>query len=330
MKKKEIAVIGGGSWATALAKLILQNKNRIHWFLRNPDNIAFLKKYHHNPNYLSSIRFDANKIVFHDNLKEAVSQGEILIFAIPSAFLHHMLTREPLDLQGKCVFSVIKGMVPEYNLIMADYFNRIHHVDLDYYGTITGPSHSEEVALERLTYLTLACRNEERAKQMAELFHCHYIKTTISDDIYGTEYAAVMKNIFALACGIAHGLGYGDNFLAVLVANAAQEMKRFIDTVCPTHRDINTSAYLGDLVVTAYSQFSRNRVFGTMIGKGYSIPAAQVELNMIAEGFYAVKPMIEINKNFKVEIPIIQAVYNILYEKISPAIELRLLSEIIS
>lgn len=328
--KKRIAMIGGGSWGTALTKVLLQNNNRIHWYMRNRENINFIKKYHHNPNYLSSILLDTGRIVFHDNLNDTIREGDILIFAIPSAFIHEMLVAANISLKQKVVVSAIKGIIPGYNLILSDYFSRVWHVDPGDYCVITGPSHSEEVALERLTYLTIACRNSATAEAMGHLFRCHYVRTAMSDDVAGMEYSAVMKNIYAMAAGIAHGLGYGDNFLAVLVANAAQEMNNFLNSVYPVHRDIKCSAYLGDLMVTAYSQFSRNRIFGTMIGKGYSVRAARVEMNMVAEGYYAVQPIMEINRQYQVSLPVVEAVNNILFKEGSPAVEFRRLSELIN
>ena len=328
--KKRIAMIGGGGWGTALTKVLLQNNNRIHWYMRNRENIDFIKKYHHNPNYLSSILLDTGRIAFHDNLNDTIREGDILIFAIPSAFLHDVLAAANICLKQKRVVSAVKGIIPGHKLILSDYFSRVWNVDPVDYCMITGPSHSEEVALERLTYLTIACRNSATAVEIAHLFRCHYVRTAISDDVAGMEYAAVMKNIYAMAVGIAHGLGYGDNFLAVLVANAAQEMKNFLHSVYPVLRDIKCSAYLGDLIVTAYSQFSRNRIFGTMIGKGYSIRAARVEMNMVAEGYYAVQPVMDINRQYQVSLPIVEAVNNILFKEGSPAVEFRRLSELIN
>ena len=251
--------------------------------------------------------------------------------AIPSAFLKESLagiTKE--DLKNKKIFSAIKGIVPEHNLIIAEFFNQIYEVPIENIGVITGPCHAEEVAMEKLSYLTIASQNAESANFIAAKLACRYIKTTTSDDIYGTEYSAVLKNVLAIAAGICHGLGYGDNFLSVLISNGIQEIKRFVDVVHPITRDIKDSAYLGDLLVTAYSQFSRNRTFGSMIGKGYSVKSAQMEMNMVAEGYYGVKCVHEINKKYKIEMPITDAVYHILYEKISPVIEMRLLTDKLS
>jgi len=328
---KQIAVIGGGSWATAIVKMLCNNAAQIHWWIRNPVTVEHIKKYKPNPNYLTSVQFDTDKLVLNTNLKDIVSKADILIMAVPSAFLKDALsglTAE--DFKNKQVFSAIKGIVPEHNLIVGEFFNKEYKVPVENIGVITGPCHAEEVAMEKLSYLTIASKDANNADFVASQLKCRYIKTTVSDDIYGTEYSAVLKNVFAIASGICHGLGYGDNFQAVLISNAIQEIKRFVDEVHPIERDIKSSAYLGDLLVTAYSQFSRNRTFGGMVGKGYSVKSAQLEMNMIAEGYYGTKCVYEINKHYKVNMPITNAVYNILYGKISPVIEMRLLTDELS
>ncbi|HEY4799403.1 MAG TPA: NAD(P)H-dependent glycerol-3-phosphate dehydrogenase [Bacteroidia bacterium] len=328
---RSIAVIGGGSWATAIVKILCNNVEVVNWWVRNPETAAYISKYHHNPNYISSVEFEAKKIAVDSNLKSVVSKSDVLIMAVPSAFLKESLS--PLgenDLKNKKIFSAIKGIVPEHNLIIAEFFNQIYKVPIENIGIIAGPSHAEEVAMEKLSYLTIASQNTESAKFLAEKLLCRYIKTTVSDDIYGTEYSAVLKNVIAIASGICHGLGYGDNFISVLISNGIQEIKRYVDAVHPITRDIKDSAYLGDLLVTAYSQFSRNRTFGSMIGKGYSVKSAQMEMNMIAEGYYGVKCVHEINKQYKVDMPITEAVYHVLYEKISPMVEMKILSEKLS
>jgi glycerol-3-phosphate dehydrogenase (NAD(P)+) len=236
----------------------------------------------------------------------------------------------PAALKDKIIFSAIKGIVPEHNLIVGEYLNKEFSVPLQNIGVITGPCHAEEVALEKLSYLTIASISDENARQLGKYLNCRYLKTTVSDDIYGTEYAAVIKNVIAVAGGICHGLGYGDNFLAVLVSNAIQEIERYVNAVHPIDRDIKASAYLGDLLVTAYSQFSRNRMFGTMVGKGYSIRQAQLEMNMVAEGYYAVKCVYEINRNFKVHMPITEAVYNIVYQNANVRKEIIKLTDLLS
>lgn len=324
----KIAVIGGGSWATAIVKMLCNNAAEIHWWIRNESVVEHIKKYKHNPNYLTSVEFDISKLVLSTNIEEVVAKADMIIMAVPSAFLKEALNGLTAEsFKNKNVFSAIKGIVPEDLLIVGEFFNKKFSIPMENIGVITGPCHAEEVAMEKLSYLTVASQNTEIASFIASQLNCRYIKTTVSDDIYGTEYSAVLKNVFAIASGICHGLGYGDNFQAVLISNAIQEIKRFVDEVHPIDRDIKSSAYLGDLLVTAYSQYSRNRTFGAMIGKGYSVKHAQLEMNMIAEGYYGVKCVYEINKTYHVDMPITSAVYKILYEKASPAAEMLLLTE---
>lgn len=284
--------------------------------MRNSEAIAYIHEQHHNPNYLSSVELHTDRLKLTDNINEAVSQGEILIFAIPSAFLESELAKLTESLANKIIFSAIKGIVPETGLIVGEHFHDHYEVPYENIGVIAGPSHAEEIALERLSYLTIACIDQEKAKIVADSLRSGFIRTKISDDIIGTEYAAMLKNIYALAAGIAHGLGYGDNFLSVLMSNAIREMKRYISRVHKMKRNINNSAYLGDLLVTGYSTFSRNRMFGNMIGKGYRVKSAMMEMNMVAEGYYATKSAYELKSTFKkkVQTPIIDAVYEILYK----------------
>nr|WP_294773507.1 NAD(P)H-dependent glycerol-3-phosphate dehydrogenase [uncultured Flavobacterium sp.] len=310
----KFAVIGGGSWATAIAKMLCVNLDEIAWYMRSQSAIDHLKAERHNPNYLSSVEFDINKLKLTNDINEAIAYADYLIFAIPSAFLSKELEKLTVDLKGKVIFSAIKGIVPETFLIVGEHFHKNFDIPYDNIGVITGPCHAEEVALERLSYLTIACADAKKAKVMANNLSCHFIKTKISDDIIGTEYAAMLKNIYAIAAGIAHGLGYGDNFQSVIMSNAIREMKRFIKKVHKMKRNINNSAYLGDLLVTGYSVFSRNRMFGNMIGKGYTVQAAQHEMSMVAEGYYAVKSAYKLNQDYKAKTPIIDAVYEVLYE----------------
>jgi len=326
-ESSKVGIIGSGSWATAIAKMLFNNVTSINWYFRDQKHIEEFKRFKHNPNYLTSVEFNPDNINFSDDINEIVRESDILIFAVPSAFLKSAIEHLTEPLKDKFIVSAIKGLVPDENLIIGQYFAQIYGVPTESIGVISGPCHAEEVALERLSYLTIACQDLKKGRAFASFLKTPYIMTTISDDIYGTEYAAVIKNIMAVASGICHGLGYGDNFQAVLISNGLQEMKRFVDTVHPITRDIKSSAYLGDLLVTAYSQFSRNRMFGTMVGKGYSVKYAQMEMLMIAEGYYAVKSIHEINDKYKVNMPITEAVYNIIYEKISPSMEVRLLTE---
>ena len=328
---RKIAVIGGGSWATALVKILCNNLPKVYWWMRNPDSVEYILEYKHNPNYLQSVEFDTSKIVVSTDLENITTLADLIIIATPSAFLNGIFENFDKEiLRNKVVFSAVKGIVPEYNAIPARFIHKTFGTPYDNIGIICGPCHAEEVALERLSYLTIAGHDEDIAEELADLLACRYIKTTVSDDLFGTELSAVLKNVYALASGICSGLGYGDNFQSVLIANAIQEIENFIDEVSPIHRDVKSSAYLGDLLVTAYSKFSRNRTFGFMIGKGYSVKSAQLEMDMIAEGYYATKCVIEINKKFQVDMPILEAVHNILYERISPRIEMRILADKLS
>jgi glycerol-3-phosphate dehydrogenase (NAD(P)+) len=326
----KIAMIGGGSWATAIIKMLSDNftSKEIYWWMRNAEAITHLQKYKHNPNYLSSVEIRIPEENISGDLVQIINAADYIILNVPAAFLKETLQGITAgQLSGKKIISAIKGIVPDENMIIGEFLNEKYNVPLEDIVVISGPCHAEEVALEKLSYLTIASINTELATSFASLVNTRYIKTNISDDIFGTEYAAVLKNIYAIASGICHGVGYGDNFQAVLISNAIREINRFVDVVHPISRDINESAYLGDLLVTAYSQFSRNRTFGNMIGKGYTVKSAQLEMNMIAEGYYAVNCMHYINKKYKVDMPISRAVYAILYEKHSPHIEMRLLTE---
>ncbi|MCC6721845.1 MAG: NAD(P)-binding domain-containing protein [Bacteroidia bacterium] len=328
----KIGVIGGGSWATAIVKILSDNKHNktINWWIRQSTTIDYIKKFKHNPNYISSAYLDTDKINLYNNLPEIIKNSDLIIVVIPAAFLYSEFKIIDKNIfEDKIIVSAIKGIIPETGQIAGEYFENELKINKNRIGVITGPCHAEEVALEKLSYLTVASENTEIAFQIESLFINHYIKINVSDDIYGTEYSAVLKNIYAVACGICHGLGCGDNFQAVLISNAIREIKKFIDYVHPIKRDINDSAYLGDLLVTAYSQFSRNRTFGNMIGKGYSVKSAQIEMNMIAEGFYATKSIYELNKLYSVNMPILDFTYKIIYENIQASVAFLTLKECI-
>ena len=314
--KPKFAVFGGGSWATAIVKMLFENLEKVGWYMRNENALEHIKKDRHNPNYLSSVEFDVAKLKLSNDINEMVTYADYLIFAIPSAFLYDELKKLTASLKGKIIFSAIKGIVPETSLIVGDHFFTNLNIPFKDIGVITGPCHAEEVALERLSYLTIACADDKKAQTVANHLSCDYIKCKTSEDIIGTEYAAMLKNIYAIAAGIAHGLGYGDNFQSVLMSNAIREMKKYVKKIYKMKRDINGSAYLGDLLVTGYSTFSRNRMFGNMIGKGYTVKSAQMEMSMIAEGYYATKSAYLLNqdKEKNAKTPIINAVYSILYE----------------
>ena len=329
-EKPKFAVFGGGSWATAIVKMLCENLDEVGWYMRSKSSLDIIKKNGHNPNYLSSVEFNLKQLKLSNNINETVSNADYLIFVIPSAFLQQELEKLTVSLEDKIVFSAIKGIVPETSLIVGDHFNTHYKVPFNNIGVISGPCHAEEVALERLSYLTIASADAEKAKQLAEVLRSDYIKCNISDDVLGTEYAAMLKNIYAVAAGIAHGLGYGDNFQSVLMSNAIREMKKYVKKVHKMKRDINDSAYLGDLLVTGYSLFSRNRLFGTMIGKGYTVKSAQVELSQIAEGYYATKSAYHLNQQKgkkKAKTPIIDSIYEILYENKDPRKTFKKLTE---
>lgn len=324
---KTVGVIGSGSWATAITKILHENGHVVNWYIREESICNHIIEHGHNPMYISSVKFQIDRIRPSSNINQVVANSDMVIFVVPSAFLKVWL--EPLTepLLGKLIVTAIKGIIPDDNFTIAEFFNTHYSIPFDNIGVISGPCHAEEVALSRLSYLTFSCKKRSVAKEVASFFESSYIKTITGTDIYGTEYAAVLKNIFAIAAGVAHGLGYGDNFLAVLVSNAQLELHRFLDKTYPSKRKTETSAYLGDLLVTCYSQFSRNRTFGTMIGKGYSVKNAMLEMNMIAEGYYATLCIKQINQRFGVKMPITDAMFNVLYDRISPAIEMKLLSE---
>lgn len=322
-----VAVLGGGSWATAIAKIVMHHEERITWYMRRDDRIEDFKRMHHNPAYLTGVHFDVDRITFSSNLNEVVKNNDTLIFVIPSPYIKSHLKKLKTNMREKMVVTAIKGIVPDESVTVSSYFQRQYNVPEEQVACIGGPSHAEEVALDRLCYLTIGCRDMENAQVVANLFTNKYVKTSVSSDIEGIEYSSVLKNVYAIAAGVCHGLKLGDNFQAVLVANALQEMKRFLTAVQPEDRHVSESAYLGDLLVTMYSNFSRNRVFGTMIGQGYSVKTAQLEMEMIAEGYYGTNCMKIINKRYHVNMPILDAMYNILYEKISPSMEIKILSD---
>ena len=323
----KIAIIGGGTWATAIAKLILNNTDSINGYMRRKDRIDDFKRLGHNPAYLSSVKFDISRIHFSNNLNMTIRNSDTLIFVTPSPYLKQHLKKLKTPLYNKFIVSAIKGIVPDENMIVTDYLKKIYNVPAENLAVIGGPCHAEEVALERLSYLTIGCADTERAKIVANMLNGNFLKTSISQDVEGIEYGSVLKNVYAIAAGICYGLKYGDNFQAVLISNAIQELNRFVNAVNPIDRNICESVYLGDLLVTAYSRFSRNHTFGTMIGKGYSVKTAQIEMEMVAEGYYGTKCIKEVNEKYNVEMPILDAVYNILYNKKSSFTEIRQLTE---
>ena len=323
----KIAIIGGGSWATAIAKIVVSHTHHIGWYMRRDSQIEDFRRTGHNPTYLTGVRFNTDEIFFSSDLNKIAQAYDTLVFVTPSPYLKNHLKKLKTRLRDKFIITAIKGIVPDENLSCSEYFHQIYDVPNENLACIGGPSHAEEVALERLSYLTIGCSDLEKAQAFADVLASDVIKTKTSSDVIGIEYSSVLKNVYAIAAGICSGLKYGDNFQAVLMSNAVQEMQRFLTAIRPLERSVYDSVYLGDLLVTGYSNFSRNRVFGTMIGKGYSVKSAQIEMEMIAEGFFGTKCMKEINRQMHVNMPILDAVYNILYERISPQIEIKLLTD---
>lgn len=310
----KVAVIGYGSWATAIVKILATNERRIYWHILNKSIKDHILENKYNPKYLSSVRFRTSGLTMSMDINRVVSKADIIILATPSAFLEGVLAPLKVSLKDKFVVTAIKGIIPGDYLTIAEYINQKYDIPFKQIGVVTGPCHAEEVALERLSYLNVVCRDDVNAQHIASKLKTPYININILNDIYGTEYAAVMKNIYALCAGICSGLGYGDNFISVLIAGAANETDMFLNSSYPAERNTNSSAYLGDLLVTAYSQFSRNRTFGLMIGKGYSVKSAQMEMNMVAEGYYAAACIHQISVKQNISLPIAEAVYKILYE----------------
>ena len=323
----KIAIIGGGSWATAVAKIVVGRTHHIGWYMRRDDRIDDFRRLGHNPAYLMSVRFDVNEIFFSSDINKIVQNYDTLVFVTPSPYIKNHLKKLRTRLKDKFVITAIKGIVPDENLACSEFFHAVYDVPYENLACLGGPSHAEEIALERLSYLTVGCSDHDKAKAFADILANDYIKTKTSSDVIGIEYASVLKNVYAIAAGICSGLKFGDNFQAVLMSNAVQEMSRFLNAIHPMERSVYDSVYLGDLLVTGYSNFSRNRTFGTMIGKGYSVKSAQIEMEMIAEGYFGTKCMKEINRRMHVNMPILDAVYNNLYERISPQIEIKLLTD---
>lgn len=323
------AVFGNGSWATAIVKMLCENTTTVGWYVRQPQTIEYILKEEHNPSYLTSVTFDTSQLKLSSDINEVAVSADVLVFAVPSAYMYAQLKKLTIDISNKIILSAVKGIIPETGLLVGEHFHQHKGVPFDQIAVLAGPCHAEEVALERLSYLTVACTNKTTAKTIANQLSSPYLQTKTHDDVIGAEYAAMLKNIYALAAGIAHGLGYGDNFQSVLMSNAIREMKRFIKKVYKMKRKINETVYLGDLLVTGYSTFSRNRMFGNMIGKGYTVKSAQMEMNMVAEGYFATKSAYEINQSHQspAKIPIIEMVYSVLYHQKNPKKAFQNLSE---
>ena len=333
MKKNyKYGVIGSGSWATALIKILSENVKEINWYVRNSENIDFIKTNSHNPNYLSSVNLDLSKLKISEDISKVSQNSDVIIIAIPSEYVNSEMKKINIDISEKIIICALKGLVQETNLLFGKHMNKFFNVAKNNFLVIGGPCHAEEVALEKLSYLTIGSSNIKLCEKISDDFSCKYINVKASDDVVGIEYASMLKNIYALAVGISNGLGYGDNYQSVLMSNSIKEMKRFISKRHKIKRNINNSAYLGDLLVTGYSTFSRNRMFGNMIGKGYTVKAAQLEMKMVAEGYIATKKAFLLNQDSinKTNTPIIDAVYKILYKKRSARKIFKELSDVIS
>ena len=313
-----VAVLGSGSWATALAKIVMHNVAEINWYIRKQETIDEFREIRRNPNHLEWAYFDISRINFSNDINQVLSEAELVILAVPSPYVKDVLAEITVDMSQKKVISAVKGMIPGDNILVTDYLHEHFYIPENNLGMITGPCHAEEIALERLSYLTIGCTNMEQAEAWRELLRTKFVHVAASNDVIGLEYSSVMKNIYAIAAGMCSSLRYGDNFQAVMLTNAMHEIMRFASAQSPIPRDITNSGYLGDVLVTAYSNFSRNRQFGQMIGMGYSVKAAQTEMEMVAEGYYGTKAIYMVNKELGVDLPIVDAMYQILYCRKSP------------
>lgn len=317
-EETKVLVIGGGSWATALVKILHENLHQVSWYIRNDQLREHVQRKGYNPHYLSSIHFNLDRLVLVPDLRTGLAGAEVVLVVVPSAFLPTWLEGTGDGLKDKFVLTAVKGLVPKVHMTVSEYLRQNFQTSYSRLGVISGPCHAEEVSLERLSYLTFSCKDLKDAERMAALFATPYINTVLATDIYGAEYSAILKNVYAIAVGMAHGLGYGDNFMAILTSNSLTEMRDYLNASYPSTRDVTDSAYLGDLLVTCYSQFSRNRTFGSMIGKGYSVQATQAEMEMVAEGYYAAEGIHALNASHKVHMPIADMVYSVLYEGKAP------------
>src|SRR5205809_1602421 len=264
----QFGILGSGSWATALAKILTDSGETIHWYVRNKDTISHLSQRRHNPHYLSSAYFDTSRLQLSSNINYVISSCDVLLIVIPAAYVHQSLSALNKDaFAGKKIISAIKGILPEKNQLLNEYLEENFNVDLKDYFTVLGPCHAEEVAAEKLSYLTFSGLDINATEKIATAFNTEFIKTLTNPDVLGVQYAAILKNIYALGAGIAHGLEYGDNFLSVYIANAANEMAIFLKKLVEAHEipcnqeiiNYTSSVYLGDLLVTCYSLYSRNR-----------------------------------------------------------------------
>lgn len=319
IKKSPVCgMIGYGSWATALVHTLQRNRQNVWWHIRNEEILESLETEGRNAKYLNDIEFDIDILNVTSDINEVIRNSDIIVIAAPSAYLKDFLKDMNESLDDKFILSATKGIIPDDYKTITEFFRDTYSLSYDNLGLISGPSHAEEVSRDKLSYLTVACTDEDNAHTIGELFSTGSIRIKYSKDIYGIEYAGILKNIYSLATGLATGLGYGDNFRAVLTAASAQEMTRFINQSYPFERDTMQSAYLGDLLVTSYSSFSRNRRLGQLIGHGCTVKSALNEMTMIAEGYFAAECIKHINERHDISMPIADMVYDVLYRRANP------------
>ena len=327
-KPGRIGILGSGSWATALAKIILTNKSSVNWYFRFKETVREFVESNHNPSYLTSVVFDTDQIDFYTDVPEIIAASDTILLVTPSPYIKNIFSKiRPYSLEGKFMLNAVKGIVPEDNILITDYVVREFGVPESMTGVVSGPCHAEEVALDRLSYLTVGCPDAQKGEALRRLFVNPYVMCTFGTDVAGIEYASVLKNVYAICAGICQGMRFGDNFQAVLIANAADEMRRFLNSVNAQQRCVMDSVYLGDLLVTAYSRYSRNRTLGTLVGKGYSVKQAQLEMEMVAEGYYGAHCIHEVNKEYRVPMPIAETVYQILYKRANVKASIAALSQ---
>ena len=324
---KKIGVLGSGSWGTAMVKMLTENSKNVLWYVRDKIQADQIIKTGKNPRYLKGLEIDIDKVFLSTDIKEIINKSEIIIITIPSPYIHKILINHKAILKNKIIFSGSKGVVPESHLVISEHLNKFFDISYDNLGILSGPTHAEEIAKNKLSYLTIGSTNKNICNFLSKVLSSSYIKTSISEDVVGIEYAAALKNIYSILVGMSIGLGYGDNFVSVLISHCTKEMIKFIKSIDKIKRDFSHSAYIGDLLVTTYSSYSRNRAFGKMIGEGLSVKKAISKMSMVVEGYYATKNAFEISKNNKESFYIIDTAFEILYNAKNPKEEIKNLSK---
>lgn len=328
---KTLCVVGAGSWATALCKIFSGSGMQVLWWFHRAEDAQSFSETGRNPRYLTDVDFSGRPVKAANNLARAIQNSDYVLIAVPSAFVAAVLHNLPKDaFSEKKIITSVKGILPEQLQLLTTFLAVHFSVVPENLAVIAGPCHAEEVALEKQSYLTVASASELLTAELRKFMQGPGISVKASSDMEGVEWAAVLKNVYAIASGVCHGMGYGDNFQAVLVSNAMQEMQLFLDSHLPSGRNTLESAYLGDLLVTAYSTFSRNRTFGNMIGRGYQVKAAELELGMVAEGYHAVRALHRMREQLRIRLPIAEAMYAILYEQAPVKKEIASLRKILS